>query len=82
MSIFAICIKHLTGGHIMNTVILSDGTSYYIPNSDLSFFKELALRMKWQVVDKKSRQHQLLLQASRGLMNLLVNGRTSALLPK
>ena len=61
---------------------LSDGTSYYIPNSDLSFFKELALRMKWQVVDKKSRQHQLLLQASRGLMNLLVNGRTSALLPK
>ena len=66
----------------MNTVILSDGTSYYIPNSDLSFFKELALRMKWQVVDKKSRQHQLLLQASRGLMNLLVNGRTSALPPK
>lgn len=47
------CIKHLTGGHIMNTAILSDGTSYYIPNSDLSFFKELALRMKWQVVDKK-----------------------------
>ena len=53
MYIFAICIKHLTGGHNMNTVILSDGTSYYIPNSDLSFFKELALRMKWQVVDKK-----------------------------
>ncbi len=53
MYIFAICIKHLPGGHIMNTVILSDGTSYYIPNSDLSFFKELALRMKWQVVDKK-----------------------------
>lgn len=37
----------------MNTAILSDGTSYYIPNSDLSFFKELALRMKWQIVDKK-----------------------------
>lgn len=53
MYIFAICIKNLPGGHIMNTVILSDGTSYYIPNSDLSFFKELALRMKWQVVDKK-----------------------------
>ena len=66
----------------MNTAILSDVTSDYIPNSDLSFFKELALRMKWQVVDKKNRQHQLLLQASRGLMNLLVNGRTSALLPK
>ncbi|WP_308441539.1 hypothetical protein [Prevotella sp.] len=66
----------------MNTVILSDGTSYYIPNSDLSFFKELALRKKWQVVDKKSRQHQLLLQASCGLMNLLVNGRISALQPK
>ena len=39
MYIFAICIKHLPGGHIMNTVILSDGTSYYIPNSDLSFFQ-------------------------------------------
>lgn len=37
----------------MNIAILSDGTSYYIPNSDLSFFKELALRMKWQIVDKK-----------------------------
>ena len=37
----------------MNTAVLADGTSYYIPNSDLSFFKELALRMKWQVVDKK-----------------------------
>ena len=47
MYIFAICIKHLPGGHIMNTVILSDGTSYYIPNSDLSFFKELALRSNY-----------------------------------
>lgn len=64
----------------MNTAILSDGTSYYIPNSDLSFFKELALRMKWQIVDKKSRQYQLLLQASRGLMNLLANGKICALL--
>lgn len=82
MYIFAICIKHLPGGHIMNTVILSDGTSYYIPNSDLSFFKELALRMNGRLLTRKSRQHQLLLQASRGLMNLLVNGRTSALLPK
>ncbi len=51
--IFVIGLKQLIGGHIMNTAILSDGTSYYIPNSDLSFFKELALRMKWQVVDKK-----------------------------
>ena len=34
----------------MNTVILSDGTSYYIPNSDLSFFKELALRSNYSAV--------------------------------
>lgn len=37
----------------MNTAILSDVTSDYVPNSDLSFFKELALRMKLHVVDKK-----------------------------
>lgn len=37
----------------MNTAILSDVTSDYVPNYDLSFFKELALRMKLQVVDKK-----------------------------
>lgn len=34
----------------MNTAILSNGVSYYIPQSDLSFFTELAERMKWQIV--------------------------------
>ena len=34
----------------MNTAILSNGVSYYIPQSDLSFFMELAERMKWQIV--------------------------------
>ena len=36
----------------MSTAILSNGTSYYIPQSDLSFFTELAERMKWQIVSK------------------------------
>ena len=36
----------------MNTAILDDGVSYYIPKSDLAFFKELASRMKWQIVEK------------------------------
>ncbi len=36
----------------MNTAVLSDGISYYIPSSDLTFFKELAARMKWEVVSK------------------------------
>ena len=36
----------------MSTAVLSDGTSYYIPQADLSFFTELAERMKWQIIDK------------------------------
>ncbi len=36
----------------MSTAVLSNGVSYYIPQADLSFFKELAERMKWQIVDK------------------------------
>lgn len=36
----------------MNTAVLSDGISYYIPNADLTFFKELAARMKWELVGK------------------------------
>lgn len=36
----------------MNTAVLPNGVSYYIPQADLSFFKELAERMKWQIVDK------------------------------
>ena len=36
----------------MSTAILSNGTSYYIPQADLSFFTELAERMKWQIIDK------------------------------
>ncbi len=35
----------------MSTAILSNGTSYYIPQADLSFFTELAERMKWQIID-------------------------------
>jgi len=36
----------------MSTAVLANGTSYYIPQSDLSFFTELAERMKWQIIDK------------------------------
>lgn len=36
----------------MNIAILEDGVSYSIPKSDLQFFKELAARMKWQIIDK------------------------------
>lgn len=36
----------------MSTAILSNGTSYYIPQADLTFFTELAERMKWQIIDK------------------------------
>ena len=39
----------------MNTAILSDGVSYYIPNADLTFFKELAARMKWDLVEKTTK---------------------------
>ncbi len=36
----------------MSTAVLPNGTSYYIPQADLSFFMELAERMKWQIIDK------------------------------
>ena len=32
----------------MDTAILANGESYYIPLSDVGFFKELASRMKWK----------------------------------
>ena len=40
----------------MNTAILPDGVSYYIPNADLTFFKELAARMKWELVEKTKKR--------------------------
>lgn len=39
----------------MNTAVLSNGISYYIPKADLTFFKELAARMKWEIVGKAKR---------------------------
>lgn len=36
----------------MNTAVLPDGVSYNIPAADVNFFKELAARMKWEIVDK------------------------------
>ena len=43
----------------MNTAVLSDGISYYIPSADLTFFKELAARMKWEVVSKMKKSQQV-----------------------
>lgn len=37
----------------MSTAVLANGTSYYIPQADLTFFTELAERMKWQIIDKQ-----------------------------
>lgn len=42
----------------MNTAILPDGVSYYIPNADLTFFKELAARMKWELVEKTKKKKE------------------------
>lgn len=36
----------------MNTAILSDGECYYIPKADMKFFKELANRMKWKLINQ------------------------------
>ena len=36
----------------MNTAVLPDGVSYNIPSADVNFFKELAARMKWEIVDR------------------------------
>ncbi len=36
----------------MSTAVLANGTTYYIPQADLTFFTELAERMKWQVIGK------------------------------
>lgn len=43
----------------MNTAILPDGVSYYIPEADLAFFKELAAKMKWGIVDKAKKTRDL-----------------------
>lgn len=35
----------------MNIAVLPNGVYYNIPLSDVAFFKELADRMKWQIID-------------------------------
>lgn len=62
----------------MNTAILSNGTSYYIPQSDLSFFTELAERMKWQLVSKvkKANKTAKLNQAMALMDTMMVKGGT------
>ena len=37
----------------MGTAVLSNGVSYFIPDSDLVFFKQLAERMNWNTVAKE-----------------------------
>lgn len=36
----------------MNTITLSDGSCYSVPQSDLNLIRELAAKMKWSIVDK------------------------------
>ena len=62
----------------MSTAILSNGTSYYIPQSDLSFFTELAERMKWQIVSKvkKTDRTAKLNQAMALMDTMMVKGGT------
>ena len=62
----------------MSIAILSNGTSYYIPQSDLSFFTELAERMKWQIVSKvkKTDRTAKLNQAMALMDTMMVKGGT------
>lgn len=67
----------------MNTAVLSDGVSYYIPNSDLAFFKELAARMKWKIVgglhtlSSSNRSKEQDLEKAMALMDtMMVKGGT------
>ncbi len=62
----------------MSTAILPNGTSYYIPQADLSFFMELAERMKWQIVSKvkKANKAVKLNQAMALMDTMMVKGGT------
>ena len=48
----------------MNTAVLADGLNYYIPSSDLTFFKELAERMRWRIIDTTKKAAQVSSQKS------------------
>lgn len=48
----------------MNTAVLSNGVSYSIPKADLTFFKELAARMKWEIVGKAKRSNAVVSTSS------------------
>ena len=66
------------GDKFMSTAVLSNGTSYYIPQSDLSFFTELAERMKWKIVSKvkKANKTAKLNQAMALMDTMMVKGGT------
>ncbi len=42
----------------MNMAVLPNGVTYNIPLADMTFFKELAARMKWEIVDNVKRPAQ------------------------
>ena len=62
----------------MSTAVLSNGTSYYIPQADLSFFTALAERMKWHIVSKvkKADKTAKLNQAMAFMDTMMVKGGT------
>lgn len=63
----------------MSTAVLSNGTSYYIPSADLSFFTELAEIMKWQVISKVKQANKTakIDQAMAFMDTMMVKGGTS-----
>ena len=58
----------------MSTTVLSNGTSYYIPQSDLSFFTELAERMKWKIVSKVKKANKAAKLNSEDAKKLFAHG--------
>ncbi len=61
----------------MNTAILANGVSYYIPQSDLTFFTELAKRMKWKQVGTNTTARTGKLAQAMALMDtMMIDGGT------
>ncbi len=60
----------------MNTAVLPNGTCYYIPQTDSSFFRELAERMNWQAVDasKKGKPRSEFERAMALMDTMMVHG--------
>lgn len=59
----------------MTTAVLPNGVSYNIPSVDVTFFKELAARMKWESTEtpkKTSRSERFELERAMALMDTMM----------